>query len=242
MAALELRHLHAYYGKAHILQGVSLMLEPGSVVGVIGRNGAGKTTLLRTVMGLVPQVEGAIDFFGQPLTHLATDARARAGLALMSQDMRVFPELTVEENCRAAASTVRDPMPLSDVLNTIPELKEHWRRPAGRLSGGQQQLVAIARNLTVRCRVLMLDEPTEGLMPSIVTRIGEIVRALAARDVAVLLVEQNVELTFAVCTHLHILEKGRFVAEGTPDEIASGGLLERYLGVSNMASHSVPTL
>ncbi len=233
MAALELRHLNAFYGKAHILQGVDLALEPGAVVGVIGRNGAGKTTLLRAIMGLQARVEGELELFGAPLTGLAADARARAGLALMSQDMRVFPELTVEENCRAAAATVREPLPLEQVLEVIPELKPHWRRSAGRLSGGQQQLVAIARNLTVRCRVLMLDEPTEGLMPSIVTRIGEIVRRLAESQVAVLLVEQNVELTFAISTRIHILEKGRFVAEGTPQEIVSGGLLERYLGVSD---------
>lgn len=233
MAALELRHLNAFYGKAHILQGVDLALEPGTVVGVIGRNGAGKTTLLRAIMGLQARVEGELELFGAPLTGLAADARARAGLALMSQDMRVFPELTVEENCRAAAATVREPLPLEQVLEVIPELKPHWRRAAGRLSGGQQQLVAIARNLTVRCRVLMLDEPTEGLMPSIVTRIGEIVRRLAETQVAVLLVEQNVELTFAISTRIHILEKGRFVAEGTPQEIVSGGLLERYLGVSD---------
>jgi len=237
LVALELKHLHAFYGKAHILQGVDLALEPGAVVGVIGRNGAGKTTLLRAVMGLAPRVEGELELFGASLRSLPTDARARAGLALMSQDMRVFPELTVEENCRTAALTVRDPMPLGEVLGMIPELKEHWRRPAGRLSGGQQQLVAIARNLTVRCKVLMLDEPTEGLMPSIVTRIGEIVRALAARSVAVLLVEQNVELTLAVCTRLHILEKGRFVAQGTPKQIVSNGLLERYLGVSGAGAH-----
>ncbi|MGR7996467.1 ABC transporter ATP-binding protein [Xanthobacter sp. ZOL 2024] len=233
MAALELRHLNAFYGKAHILQGVDLALEPGTVVGIIGRNGAGKTTLLRAIMGLQARVEGELELFGAPLTGLAADARARAGLALMSQDMRVFPELTVEENCRAAAATVREPLPLEQVLEVIPELKPHWRRAAGRLSGGQQQLVAIARNLTVRCRVLMLDEPTEGLMPSIVTRIGEIVRRLAESQVAVLLVEQNVELTFAISTRIHILEKGRFVAEGTPREIVSGGLLERYLGVSD---------
>lgn len=235
MAALELRHVNAFYGKAHILQGVDLALEPGAVVGVIGRNGAGKTTLLRAVMGLQPRVEGELKLFGAPLAGLATDARARAGLALMSQDMRVFPELTVEENCRVAAATVGDPMPLADVLDVIPELKAHWRRPAGRLSGGQQQLVAIARNLTVRCRVLMLDEPTEGLMPSIVTRIGEILRQLAGNQVAVLLVEQNVELTLAISTRIHILEKGRFVAEGAPGEIVSSGLLERYLGVSGAA-------
>jgi len=233
LAALELRHLNAFYGKAHILQGVDLALEPGAVVGVIGRNGAGKTTLLRAIMGLQAKVEGELKLFGAPLAGLAADARARAGLALMSQDMRVFPELTVEENCRVAAATVRDPLPLEEVLEVIPELKPHWRRAAGRLSGGQQQLVAIARNLTVRCRVLMLDEPTEGLMPSIVTRIGEIVRRLAESQVAVLLVEQNVELTFAISTRIHILEKGRFVAEGTPQEIVSGGLLERYLGVSD---------
>lgn len=237
MAALELKDIHAYYGKAHILQGIDLKLETGRIIGILGRNGAGKTTLLRAVMGLAPRVMGGLTLFGTSIETMPTDARARAGLTLMSQDMRVFPELSVEDNCRTAALTVNDPMSFDEVLSIIPELGDHARRPAGRLSGGQQQLVAIARSLTVRCKVLMLDEPTEGLMPSIVHRIGEIVRSLAERSVAVLLVEQNVDLTLSTCTHLHFLEKGRIVAEGAPDKVRSEGMLERYLGVHSGALH-----
>ncbi|MCV9938346.1 ABC transporter ATP-binding protein [Boseaceae bacterium BT-24-1] len=237
MAALELNGLHAFYGKAHILQGVDLKLKAGSVVGILGRNGAGKTTLLRAIMGLAPRVEGDLKLFGSSVENMPTDARARAGLALMSQDMRVFPELSVEENCRTAAWTVPEPMPFEKVLTIIPELRDHARRPAGRLSGGQQQLVAIARSLTVRCKILMMDEPTEGLMPSIVSRIGEIVRSLADNSVAVLLVEQNVELTLSACTHLYFLEKGKFVAEGAPQQVRSEGMLERYLGVHGDVAH-----
>lgn len=237
MAVLELEDLHAYYGKSHILQGINLSLESGRVIGILGRNGAGKTTLLRAIMGLAPRVHGCVKLFGTSIDAMPTDARARAGLTLMSQDMRVFPELSVEENCRTAAWTVDDAMPFDEVISIIPELKEHIRRPAGRLSGGQQQLVAIARSLTVRCKVLMLDEPTEGLMPSIVDRVGEIVKALADKSVAVLLVEQNVELTLSTCTHLYFLEKGKLVADGTPSSVVSKGMLERYLGINGGSIH-----
>jgi branched-chain amino acid transport system ATP-binding protein len=229
--ALSIRNLHAYYGKAHILQGIDLHLPMGRIVGILGRNGAGKTTLLRSIMGLVPRVEGTIELFDRSITSLSPDLRARAGIALMSQDIRVFPELTVEENCRVAASTVGDALPLSEVLKIIPELKEHLKRPAGRLSGGQQQLVALARSLSVQCRMLMLDEPTEGLMPSIVQRIGEIIQSLAQQNVTVLLVEQNISLGLAICTDLHFMEKGRLVAHSTPQSPALDGLMERYLGV-----------
>lgn len=232
MDALRINALHAWYGKAHILQGVELGVAKGHVAGIFGRNGAGKTTLLRSIMDLGPRVEGDITVFGQSLRGLSGDKRARLGIAFMSQEMRVFPELSVAENCRVAAHVVADPAPLDEVVAFIPEIKEHLHRPAGRLSGGQQQLVAMARCLTMNTRMLMMDEPTEGLMPRLVDRIGEIVGAMARdKGVSVLLVEQNVGLGLATCQTIHFMEKGRIVASATPAEIERDGLLEKHLGV-----------
>lgn len=233
MDALKISGLHAYYGKAHILQGVDLTLLAGSVVGLLGRNGAGKTTFLKAIMQLVPRVEGSVFFFDRPVDTLRTDEIARAGIAYMSQDMRVFPELTIEENCRVAANTVAKARPMEEILEILPELKPMLTRPAGRLSGGQQQLVALARSMTMNCRVLLMDEPTEGLMPKLVERIGRLICSLAEQAVSVLLVEQNVGLSLASCNHLYLMEKGRIVGSGTVDQIVSAGMLERHLGITH---------
>ena len=231
MDALRVSNLHAYYGKAHILQGVDLVVPEGTVVALLGRNGAGKTTLLKAIMRLVTRTEGDVVLFGRSIARLASDARARAGIAYMSQDLRVFPELSVEENLRVAANAVAAPVPLTEVVKSIPELKELLSHAAGRLSGGQQQLVALGRSLTMNCRMVLMDEPTEGLMPLLVHRIGELIKLLAARSVAVLLVEQNVALGLSTANHVYVLEKGRMVADGAPHAIVQQGLLQRYLGV-----------
>jgi ABC-type branched-subunit amino acid transport system ATPase component len=236
LAILSLDHVHAYYGKAHILQGVSLEVERSSVVGIFGRNGAGKTTLLRTIMNLVPRAQGTIRFGDRDLTGLTADARTRAGIVYMSQDLRVFPDLTVRENCMAAREAVQSSISFDDVLGHIPELTPHLDRPAGKLSGGQQQLVGFARSLLMGSDLFMLDEPTEGLMPLLVKRVGEIVRSLKQRSITVLLVEQNVQLGMSVCDHIYFLEKGRIIDQATPSEIQAKHLIERYLGVSHRSS------
>lgn len=236
MAILSLDQVHAYYGKAHILQGVSLTVERSSIVGIFGRNGAGKTTLLRTILNLVPRSEGTIRFGGRDLAGLTADARTRAGIVYMSQDLRVFPDLTVRENCMAAREAVRSDISFDEVLSQIPELTRHLDRPAGKLSGGQQQLVGFARSLLMGSELFMLDEPTEGLMPILVARVGEIVRSLKQRAITVLLVEQNVQLGMSICDHIYFLEKGRIVDQATPSEIQTKHLIERYLGVSHRPS------
>ncbi len=235
MDALNVANLHAYYGKAHVLQGIDLAVPEGSVVGLLGRNGAGKTTLLKAIMRLVPRVEGAVALFDRPTSGLSTDALARAGIAYMSQDMRVFPDLSIEENCRVAANGMPKPRPMEEVLEILPELKDMLKRPAGRLSGGQQQLVALARSMTMNCRVLLMDEPTEGLMPKLVERIGRLIRSLAQQAVSVLLVEQNVALSLASCNSLYVMEKGRIVGSGSVDQVAQAGLLELHLGITHRA-------
>ncbi len=161
-----------------------------------------------------------------------TDARARAGLVYMAQDMRVFPDLTVRENCLAAQRAVGSDIPFREVLDEIPELEEHLDRKAGKLSGGQQQLLGFARSLLMNSRFFMPAEPTEGLMPRLVLRIGEIVRSLKKRSITVLIVEQNVQLGMAVCDQIYFLEKGRIIDKGTPAEISDRQLLDRYLGVA----------
>lgn len=232
MEALTVRNLHAYYGTAHVLHGVELFVAAGQVVGVLGRNGMGKTTLLKAIMRLVPCVTGEIALNGVPLEHSTTDAIARMGIAYMPQDTRVFPDLTVEENCNVAAQAVASPRAFTEVLEVLPELKRLLRRRASALSGGEQQLLGVARSLTMRCRVLLMDEPTEGLMPRLVERIGEICRMVASEGVGVLLVEQNTRLAFDLCDRLYILEKGEIKGEGTSAELRGSEILERCLGLA----------
>lgn len=234
MEALVLRDLHAYYGKAHVLHGIDLTAPASSVIGVLGRNGAGKTTLLKSVMGMVPRITGEVYLHGQSLRGLSTDATARAGIAFMPQGLRCFPGLTVEENCRVAASAAPSPRPLSQILEILPELEPLLRRRAGSLSGGQQQLAALARSLTMRCKVLLMDEPTEGIMPKLLPRLTELARAVASQGVAVIIVEQNVRLALDTCDHIYVLDKGQIKAFGTPRELLVEAVLDRYVGVAVM--------
>jgi branched-chain amino acid transport system ATP-binding protein len=233
LAALSLTDLHAYYGKAHVLQGVSMTIPSGRIVGLFGRNGVGKTTLLRSAMGLGPSVTGRISLDDDDLSDLPADRRATRGLGYMPQGTRVFRDLTVEENYRVAAYSVRDPRPLASIIGMIPELRDWLPRPAGRLSGGQQQLVSLMRSLAANCQFLMMDEPTEGLMPAMVERIAEVARALAADGFGVLLVEQSLLLGAAICDRIHLMEKGRIVGTGTFDELNSSGALARTLGIAS---------
>ena len=231
MDALEIRNLHAYYGKAHILQGITLCVPEGHVSGLFGRNGAGKTTLFKSIMNLGPRTEGEILFFGRPLGDSTCDERARAGLSFMQQDVRAFMELTVLENIQVAANAIKSPRSLDAILELLPELEVLLPRQAGQLSGGQQQLVAFGRSLAMNCRILLVDEPSEGLMPQLVNRIGEIVCLLAAQGVTVFLVEQNLSLGLAVCSHVSVIEKGVIKATGAPQKMLDENVFHKFLGV-----------
>jgi branched-chain amino acid transport system ATP-binding protein len=221
------------YGDVPVLQDVSLTLAPGEIVGLLGRNGAGKTTTLRAIMGLVRPRAGGVRLDGVELTRLRPHEIPKRGIAYVPQGRRLFPFLTVEENLRmgllvrgGGAET------LESVLGLFPVLRERLRQRAGTLSGGEQQMLATARALCARPRLLLLDEPTEGLMPALVQRLLETIRELKTRGVGVLLVEQRIEAALRVVDRVVLLETGRVRHVATPAELASNPeVLLRYLGV-----------
>ena len=188
-------------------------------------------------MNLLPGTTGRVTLGGQDVSRVPTAGRVQRGLGFMPQGLRVFAELTVAENYRVGASAVRRPMPLADILVLVPELRDLLRRPAGRLSGGQQQLVSLMRSLAANCRVLLMDEPTEGLMPRMVERIAEVIAALRSNGLAVILVEQNLALGAAVSDREVIIEKGQIEAEGTFSSLRQSASFEKFLGLPAEVRH-----
>jgi branched-chain amino acid transport system ATP-binding protein len=234
---LALNDVHAYYGEAHILQGVSLDVGEGEVVTLIGRNGAGKTTTLRSIMGLVPPRGGHITFAGQKLRGLATHAIARAGIAYVPEERRILPNLTVAENLRlgqlGADRARRDgDAAMEEVLGYFPRLRERLAQKGKSLSGGEQQMLAIARGLVARPRLMLVDEPTEGLSPLIVESLTEILREINRRGTAILLVEQILEVALALSHRLYVMDQGRIQFEGSAEALrADPAIQQRFLGV-----------
>jgi branched-chain amino acid transport system ATP-binding protein len=234
---LELEQIHAYYDLAHVLQGVSLNVRSGEVVALLGRNGAGKTTTLRSVMGLVSVRGGEIRIEGRRVTGRATHQVARDGVAYVPEDRRMFPGLTVAENLRLAAlgSRLDGQRERDGVRRTwelFPGLEEHLERDASRLSGGQQQMVAIARALLGNPRLLLVDEPTQGLAPIVARDIMQAVVAVARTGVGVLLVEQNAAMALELADRAYVLDEGLIRAEGRADEIREDEEIRRsYLAV-----------
>ena len=231
---LHLENVHAGYGRVEVLRGVDLVLEPGRILGLLGRNGAGKTTTIRAIMGLVDGLRGSIRIEGRELSGLPPHRIPGHGLAWVPQGRRLFPEMTVEENLRLGALAGRGECAerLDFVLDLFPALKDRMQTPARRLSGGQQQMVAMARALASGPRVLLLDEPTEGLQPSLVDRILEAVAELRAAGTTMLLVEQKVEAALAVADRIAFIENGRIRAHATPETLAGDPEpLIRYVGV-----------
>lgn len=230
---LKLERIDCYYGGVQVLKGVSLQLGPGEILGLLGRNGAGKTTTLKTIMGLVRPRSGSIAFDGNELTRLAPHDIPRLGIAYVPQGRRLFAGLSVEENLRMGL-LVRDSGPdtLAWVLGLFPALAERLRQRAGTLSGGEQQMLATARALCLGPKLLLLDEPSEGLMPGLVDTLLDTIEGLKARGVAVLLVEQKVEAALRVADRIAFLENGVLRHEATPQELrADPEPLHRYLGV-----------
>ncbi|GAB3161333.1 urea ABC transporter ATP-binding subunit UrtE [Microbispora hainanensis] len=218
---LSVEGLDSGYGRARVLFGVSLEVPAGRLVCVMGRNGVGKTTLLDTVMGVLPATGGKVTFEGRDVTRLRPDQRVRLGMGYVPQGHDTFPQLSVMENLMVTleASAHRDRAALEEALEVFPRLKPLLKRPAGFLSGGQQQQLAMARALVTRPKLLILDEPTEGIQPSIILEIEEAVERLHASGLAILLVEQYLDLALRLADGFVILDAGRVVRSGPAQEL-----------------------
>ena len=234
---LTLTDVHAYYGKSHILHGVSLEVGRGEVVGLLGRNGVGKSTTLKSVIGLVRPAGGRITFDGRDITGLAPHQLARLGIAWVPEDRRIFKLLSVMENLRtgldrAGLNESRRQALLDKVYAAFPVLRERRHQAGGTLSGGEQQMLAIARAMMLEPKIILLDEPTEGLMPRMVSQIRDIVDVLHREGVAILLVEQNVPLTLGVSDRIYIMEKGMVRHEAPAAALrADHTVIHQYMGV-----------
>ena len=234
---LTLTEVHTYYGKSHILLGVSLEVQPGEVVGLLGRNGVGKSTTLKTIMGLVRPSGGHVRFDGREIAGTAPHRLAHAGLAWVPEDRRIFRLLSVMENLRTGLdrpgmTEARRRELLDKVYAHFPVLAERRSQAGGTLSGGEQQMLAIARAMMLEPKIILLDEPTEGLMPRMVGQIREIITRLHQNGVAILLVEQNVPLTLDVSDRVYIMEKGLVRHHATAAELrADHAVIHQYLGV-----------
>jgi urea transport system ATP-binding protein len=217
---LEAKNINQYYGGSHILRGLDLQVRPGRVTVLLGRNGVGKTTLLKSLMGLVPIKTGTIEFDGRPIQRATPYERARSGIGFVPQGREIFGRLTVEENLRMglAYKPASEPIP-PELFELFPVLAQMLRRRGGDLSGGQQQQLAIARALAARPQLLMLDEPTEGIQPSIIKDIGRVIRLLADRGMAILLVEQYYDFARELADDYLVMQRGSFIDRGTGAEM-----------------------
>jgi branched-chain amino acid transport system ATP-binding protein len=229
--------IHTHYGKSHILDGVSLQVGKGEVVGLLGRNGVGKSTTLKSIMGLVRPSAGKVRLEGESIAGLPPHRLARRGIGYVPEDRRIFRQLTVMENLRtgldrAGLAETRKQQLLQKVYDYFPVLAERRSQPGGTLSGGEQQMLAIARAMMLEPKIILLDEPTEGLMPRMVSQISEIIRALKREHVAILLVEQNVPLTLAVSERVYFMEKGAIRHHAAAATLHAGdAVVQQYLGI-----------
>ena len=230
---LSVKDLQAWYGESHILHGVSFDVHQGEVVTLLGRNGAGKTTTLKSIMGIVGQRTGSVRFETRELIGLASNQIARAGIALCPEERGIFASLTVEENLMLPPVVKQGGLPLEAIFELFPNLKERLGSSQGtKLSGGEQQMLAIARILRTGARLLLLDEPTEGLAPVIIQQIGKTIRTLKQQGFTILLVEQNFRFASTVADRYYVMENGR-VAESFASTELNANLekLHEYLGV-----------
>ena len=229
--------VHTYYGKSHILHGVSLHVERGEVVGLLGRNGVGKSTTLKTIMGLVYPNRGKVLFAGSPVTGLPAHKLARLGIGYVPEDRRIFRLLTVMENLRTGLDRYgvaegRKQELLDKAFAYFPVLAERRNQAGGTLSGGEQQMLAIARAMMLEPKIILLDEPTEGLMPRMVSQIRQIIEVLQREGVAILLVEQNVPLTLEASHRVYIMEKGAVRHHCAASDLkVNDAVIHQYLGV-----------
>ena len=230
MTMLDVNHIQQFYGGSHILRGVSLQARQGRVTVLLGRNGVGKTTLLKSLMGLVPIRSGSITLAGQDLSQAKPYERAKAGVGYVPQGREIFARLTVEDNLRMGLATQPGSTPLPpELLQLFPVLQQMWHRRGGDLSGGQQQQLAIARALAAKPRLLILDEPTEGIQPSIIKDIGRVIRQLAdvglqGQRMAILMCEQYYDFAEELADQYVVMERGEVIAQGPGSEMQDKGI------------------
>jgi len=231
MPILQVDDIHTYYGDAYVLQGLSLEVAEGQILGLLGRNGVGKTTLVNSIVGFNRPRRGRIVFKGTDITAFSSFQTIRSGMGLVPQGRRVFASLTVEENLKVAKDKDGG-WTLKRVYELFPRLEERRRQRAKTLSGGEQQMLAIARGLMTNPDCLIMDEPSEGLAPIIIQTVWQAVSKLKQQGLSILLVEQNAALALKLVDHVHVMSKGRVVYSGTPQELwADDTVKSRYLGI-----------
>jgi branched-chain amino acid transport system ATP-binding protein len=233
---LEVRGLCASYGRIPILTGVTFDVRAGEVVGILGHNGMGKTTLMKALMGMVPPTAGAILFQGAEITYAPTYQRARSGLGYVPQGRQIFPRLSVRDNLRMGAARADDPQAvIATVLEDFPVLHRLLDRAGGALSGGEQQILAIARALCAKPKLMLLDEPTEGIQPSIIESIGESLARLQARSgLTIVLVEQHLEFIAQLSSRVLVIQKGTIVQQLEPDQLHDAAVVDEVAGFGRL--------
>ncbi|MGD0658272.1 MAG: ABC transporter ATP-binding protein [Syntrophorhabdales bacterium] len=230
---LELTDVHSAYGDTYVVRGVSLKVTPGTVVALLGRNGMGKTTLVHTIMGLVPVRAGKISFDKKDITNLPPQRISPLGLSLVPQGRRIFPSLSVRENL--ALGMRGKGWTLEGIYSLFPVLEKRASNKGNRLSGGEQQMLAIARAMLANPEIILMDEPSEGLAPIVIESIGDVIVELKKQGLSILLVEQNVPLALSVSDYVYILHKGRIVHQcATPELVENEAILTEYIGVSKI--------
>jgi branched-chain amino acid transport system ATP-binding protein len=233
MSLLEIQNIHTYYGDSHVLQGVSLNLEKGKIVAILGRNGAGKTTLLRTIIGFTPPRQGNILFKGEAITHLSPYRIARLGIGLVPQGRRIFSSLTVRENLDIATRPghISHWSP-NDIFSVFPRLRQRSSARAKNLSGGEQQMLACGRALVGNPDLLLMDEPSEGLAPLLVREVGRIIMEIKAQELSMLLVEQDSSFALKLADYVYVMSRGLIVYESESEKLRQNPeIRSRYLGV-----------
>lgn len=229
MNLLEVKGLHAYYGKSHILQGVDLSVGVGRIVALLGRNGVGRSTTLKALMGLVPPARGSVMFEGEDLAGRKPHEIARKGLAYVPENRDIFPSLTVQQNLVMGLKSmkVRGRWSIDDVLDLFPLLRERVDAKGSTLSGGEQQMLTICRSLVGDPKLILIDEPTEGLAPKIVEKLIELFLQIRDRGVSVLLVEQKLTIALQISEHISVMGHGRIVWEGSPEQLRENDRMRR---------------